>query len=86
MAIATFCRSKSVVDSYSMLTYDSPPEADGQQLINRGTMLSSVVCIQAGSTVLLYCKLVGTKFTCFQFTHGVFSVNKVVGWHPALFR
>lgn len=62
MAIATFCRSKSVVDSYSMLTYDSPPEADGQQLIKRGTMLSSVVCIQAESIVLLHVQLNPTKF------------------------
>ena len=38
--ICTFCRSRSEVDSYSMLTYDSPPDTLGQQLMDSGTRFS----------------------------------------------
>ena len=44
MEMTTFWRSKAAVASYSMLTYDSPPETLGQQLMDSGTMLSSRVC------------------------------------------
>lgn len=44
MATTTFCRSNSANDSYSMFTNDSPPDIEGQQLMDRGTRLSSLVC------------------------------------------
>jgi hypothetical protein len=42
--ITTFCSSNSFVASYSIETYDSSPEVEGQQLMDSGTMLSSVAC------------------------------------------
>ena len=42
--MVTFCRSKGALDSYSMLTYDSEPLRDGQQLMVSGTTLSSLLC------------------------------------------
>jgi len=47
MEMTTFCRSKSAVASYSMLTYDSPPLTLGQQLMDNGTRLSSRVCARS---------------------------------------
>ena len=41
--MTTLCRSKSSVASYSMETKDSPPETEGQQLMDSGTLLSSRV-------------------------------------------
>ena len=51
MATTTFCRSNSAKDSYSMLTKDSPPEMEGQQLMDSGTRLSSLVCATPTKTV-----------------------------------
>lgn len=46
MAMVTSCRSRSTLHSYSILTYESPPEVDGQQLMVNGTSPSgSLVCI-----------------------------------------
>mmetsp|Transcript_14015 Transcript_14015/g.30322 ORF Transcript_14015/g.30322 Transcript_14015/m.30322 type:complete len:247 (-) Transcript_14015:792-1532(-) len=46
MTMLTFCRSKSAELSYSMFTYDCPPETDGQQLMVRGTKDSSLDCMR----------------------------------------
>ena len=35
ISTTTFCRSNSSVASYSMFTYVSPPDTDGQQLTGR---------------------------------------------------
>jgi hypothetical protein len=41
IAMTTRCRSKGAELSYSMLTYDSAPDADGHALMVRGTRASS---------------------------------------------
>ena len=44
MAMTMSCRSKLALLSYSMLTYESAPEAEGQQLMVSGTSDSSLAC------------------------------------------
>mmetsp|Transcript_12803 Transcript_12803/g.44508 ORF Transcript_12803/g.44508 Transcript_12803/m.44508 type:complete len:218 (+) Transcript_12803:1800-2453(+) len=46
MATCTLCRSNCCVASYSIDTNVSPPETDGQQLMDSGTTLSSLVCMR----------------------------------------